>query len=232
MACKQDDVLLALAYRNRLIALNLLEKGKRKRSSWVRELWKYREQQGHFDNLVQEMRLNDHSMHFNFFRMLPSTFDDLLKLVGPALLKKKSRFREPLSPALRLAVTLRARRVVENAFGILSARWRFLRAPIQAQPEKASKSILAAIALHNWLKKHDDSQKAYGRIYCPPGYIDYEDAHGILHRGTWRSEVTESGSLSDIKQLGSNNHSRSAQAFRQKVADYFQSAQVRIALAV
>eukprot|EP00795_Rhopilema_esculentum_P010074 gene10074-18721_t len=107
MACKQDDVLLALAYRNRLIALNLLEKGKIKRSFWVRELWKYREQQGHFDNLVQEMRLNDHSMHFNFFRMLPSTFDDLLKLVGPALLKKKSRFREPLSQALRLAVTLR-----------------------------------------------------------------------------------------------------------------------------
>ena len=100
-----------------------------------------------------------------------------------------------------------------------------MREPIQAQPEKASKSILAAIALYNWLKKHDDSQKAYGRIYCPPGYIDYEDAHGILHHGTWRSEVTESGSLSDIKQLGSNNHSRSAQPFRQKVADYFQSAQ-------
>ena len=47
----------------------------------------------------------------------------------------------------------RARRVVENAFGILSSRWRFLRSPIQTQPEKAAKSVLAAIALHNWLQK-------------------------------------------------------------------------------
>lgn len=43
----------------------------------------------------------------------------------------------------------RARRIVENAFGILSAGWRFLRAPIQAQPEKVSKFIFAAVALHN-----------------------------------------------------------------------------------
>ena len=34
----------------------------------------------------------------------------------------------------------RAPRIVENAFGILSARWRFLRAPIQAQPERPVKA--------------------------------------------------------------------------------------------
>ena len=46
----------------------------------------------------------------------------------------------------------RARRVVENAFGILSARWQFLRSPMQTQPEKAANSILASVALHHWLK--------------------------------------------------------------------------------
>eukprot|EP00795_Rhopilema_esculentum_P005694 gene5694-10941_t len=55
-----------------------------------------------------------------------------------------------------------ARRVVKNAFGILSACWRFFRSQIQAQPEKAVNSVLAAIALHNWLKKHEDSQQ-YGK---------------------------------------------------------------------
>ena len=42
----------------------------------------------------------------------------------------------------------RTRRVVENVFGILSARWQFLRSPIQVQPEKAANSILASVALH------------------------------------------------------------------------------------
>lgn len=100
-----------------------------------------------------------------------------------------------------------------------------MRAPIQAQPEKASKFILAAVALHNWLKKQNDVQKAYGRLYCPPGYTDYEDVHGILHKGIWRSEVTEASSLSEISKLSSNNHSKTAQAYRQRVADYFLSAQ-------
>ena len=115
----------------------------------------------------------------------------------------------------------RARRVVENAFGILSARWRFLRSPIQTNPEKAGKSILAAVALHNWLKKHNDSQKSYGRLYCPQGYVDYEDSHGIVHRGTWRSEVQGNGALLDINQIGNNNNTRTAQALRQRTAEYF-----------
>ena len=108
----------------------------------------------------------------------------------------------------------RARRVVENAFGILSARWRFLRAPIQAKPEKASEFILAAVALHNWLKKQTDTQKVHGRVYCPPGYTDYEDAHGTLHKGIWRSVAKEIGTLSDINKLSTNNHSTDAQAYR------------------
>ena len=63
----------------------------------------------------------------------------------------------------------RVGRVVENAFGILLSRWRFLRSPIQTHPEKAANSVLAAIVLHKWLKKHNDCQKSYGCLYCPPG---------------------------------------------------------------
>lgn len=66
-----------------------------------------RKGQGHFDNLVQEMRFHDHRMYFNHVRMFPATFDYLLGLVQPVLSKQKSQFREPSSPALKLAVTLR-----------------------------------------------------------------------------------------------------------------------------
>ena len=53
------------------------------------------------------MRLQDHSMYFNYFRMLPSTFDDLLGLVGPSLVRKTTNLRKPLPLQLRMAVALR-----------------------------------------------------------------------------------------------------------------------------
>ena len=49
--------------------------------------------------------------------------------------------------------------------------------------------MLAVIGLHNWLKKHYDSQKIFGCIYGPPGYTDYEDCHGILLKGIWMSRI-------------------------------------------
>ena len=39
------------------------------------------------------------------------------------------------------------------------------------EPEKAKKFVLASIALHNWLKKHNDTQTTFGRIYPPPQII-------------------------------------------------------------
>ena len=39
--------------------------------------------------------------------MLPSTFNNLLRLIGPTLVEKKNLFSDPLPPALCLAVALR-----------------------------------------------------------------------------------------------------------------------------
>ena len=43
----------------------------------------------------------------------------------------------------------RARRVIENAFGILAARWRVLMQPLQTSSENAETIVKATICLHN-----------------------------------------------------------------------------------
>lgn len=56
----------------------------------------------------------------------------------------------------------RARRVVENSFGILSAVFRVLRKPLLVEPAKASTVIQCCIYLHNFLRK-SSSKKLYVR---------------------------------------------------------------------
>lgn len=79
---------------------------KRTPRCWVNNLLKYREQQGHYDNLVQEMRLNETLHFFNYHRMSVDLFDQLLDKIGPAI-EKFTLARKPISVGARLSLTLR-----------------------------------------------------------------------------------------------------------------------------
>ena len=62
-------------------------------------------------------------------------------------------------------------------------------------------------------------------MYCPPGFIDSEDADGNVICSSWREEQGSSGSLFPVCQAGSNHHSRIAVMARDKFCTYFNSTQ-------
>ena len=82
----------------------------------------------------------------------------------------------------------RARRVIENAFGILAAPWWAFLQPIQTTVDNAEIVVEATICLHNFLRQ----TKSDG--YCPTGFVDSWNKKGEIKEGEWRSLVAESQS--------------------------------------
>jgi hypothetical protein len=93
----------------------------------------------------------------------------------------------------------RARRVVENAFGILASRFRVFGRPIELKVEIVDLIVKASCVLHKWLRITSS------KCYFPPGCVDIEDHDiGEIVQGLWHNEVIE---LSTGNRLRSNNYS-------------------------
>jgi len=71
----------------------------------------------------------------------------------------------------------RARRTIENAFGILSAKWRIFRKPLRANVDLAEKIVKATVCLHNYLRLTENAN------YIPSGFVDCEDGNGNIILG-------------------------------------------------
>ncbi|XP_065305170.1 putative nuclease HARBI1 [Dermacentor albipictus] len=107
----------------------------------------------------------------------------------------------------------RARRCIENAFGILVSRWRVFLGTVEGAPELLNNMIQAAVCLHNFLKAD--------AAYCPDEYSDTLCGKTV-YDGEWRRTVTEIGT----KTVPSNNCPTSAaMVMRDELADYFMSAE-------
>nr|CAI5834076.1 unnamed protein product [Callosobruchus analis]CAI5861679.1 unnamed protein product [Callosobruchus analis] len=87
----------------------------------------------------------------------------------------------------------RARRVVENAFGICSTVFR---------------------VLHNYLRKSPTSK----HLYCPDGALDSEE-NGQVILGTWRND-NQTSSLFNLRNVPRKS-SKSAQEIRNEFSTHF-----------
>ena len=72
---------------------------KYRKSFWVLELYEERLQKGEFHLLVHDMKLFDRMYFFKYFRMTPSVFENLLRLVCPFLKRQSTNMREPIGPS-------------------------------------------------------------------------------------------------------------------------------------
>ena len=70
----------------------------------MRKIYKERKTKGEFHLLVKEMKVCDHE--FKYFRMNPTQYENLLKLIAPAITKSSIK-REVIGPSERLSLTLR-----------------------------------------------------------------------------------------------------------------------------
>ncbi|XP_018365780.1 PREDICTED: uncharacterized protein LOC108762994 [Trachymyrmex cornetzi] len=105
----------------------------------------------------------------------------------------------------------RARRIIENTFGIMVARWRIFEGPINTLLKTAEKIVKACIVLHNFLM--DKPQ------YCRPGFADSIQLDGTVSLGEWRQEIRNG--LQSIRRVGSNTHARNAATVRENFKNYF-----------
>ncbi|XP_071512151.1 putative nuclease HARBI1 [Diadema antillarum] len=107
----------------------------------------------------------------------------------------------------------RARRVVENAFGLLAARFRCLLVTLPLTPERVIKITHACCVLHNFLLFRNPTADV--------ATLDQEDQqhnHEVIP-GSWRQDAH----LPDMEQLYRGNTSRAAKEQRNYLVEYFNS---------
>ena len=80
--------------------------------------------------------------------------------------------------------SLRARRVIENAFGVAASRLCVVHRPIIAKPITVASITKPIVVLHNFFMSLNSNDNY---SYCPPGFIDQDNSSGIIE-GEWRTE--------------------------------------------
>jgi hypothetical protein len=112
----------------------------------------------------------------------------------------------------------RARRVVENAFGIMAMRFRFLLRTIEQAPKTVEIMLHAACILHNMLRNGRIADQGHD------GEGDRINQNGEIIEGGWRARWKREGHQSNrLKKMPGNTSHKEAKKQREYLTDYFSS---------
>ena len=109
----------------------------------------------------------------------------------------------------------RARRIVENAFGILAARWRVFHTKIAVAPRNANGVVKAACVLHNMLQRSSTPAMIVSLLQNTPG-LDMAQGLRPMQRHGYRG-----------RNVDMNIRNRYKQFFTEDVSCPWQNAYVR-----
>lgn len=105
----------------------------------------------------------------------------------------------------------RARRIVENCFGILASRFRILLQTINLSPEKVTKIVLTCCYLHNFLRRQNEE------TYFEGGFDVKETDPGAIEYADWHNDH----GLTALQASCAKNASKSAKTTREKYCNSF-----------
>ena len=111
----------------------------------------------------------------------------------------------------------RARRTIENSFGIMAARWRIYQRPIRASVQTVEKIVKATLCLHNYLRLTENA------CYLPSGFVDSENGEGDLVEGDWRAIAQHDDGMANLGRIGGNRYTFEAARYRDDFKQYFNS---------
>lgn len=178
---------------------------------------------GVFNNCELKKKIDNNSLNIPEPSALPSRtqevpyyfIGDEAFALSETMMKVYSGYRQKGSKERIYNYRLcRARRVVENVFGILSSVFRVLRKPLLLEPTNAVSIVTAITFLHNFLRKSDDSCSTY----TPQGSFD-DDMNGTVRLGNWRQGNENITSMASLENRPRRS-TRTAHNIRDEVAEY------------
>lgn len=109
----------------------------------------------------------------------------------------------------------RARRIIENTFGILANRFRVFHTCINLKVDNIDRVVLACCALHNFLRRNSANS------YTSNDVFDHEDiSTGVLTLGL----RTQPENLLDLASSHNRHHSTQAKDVRERFKNYFNNS--------
>jgi len=113
----------------------------------------------------------------------------------------------------------RARRIIENTFGILVERWQIFQGSICLKLDIAEAIVQAACCLHNFIISTNYSSNRY----IQEDFVDQESLNGELIEGNWRNLILQHPIFNRMGRIGANIGSIAAMKQRDSLAQYFVS---------